>query len=402
MIEYRLVLFLILALNLRMGLTQDTGSTCPLDLIKDDISNYIEDAKKAIPRDQKYSILKRAEKSILGAHDISAKDALRLAHEFRQYLFFEDSRNLYEKVVESKKADQESRVIALRYLGELAFVADDDTPKAIKLMLRARSIVKENTDLHAILLANLGSYYFISEQTEKMREVYEEFIGLKESARNSLPDTLLKANLYIARVAKGRKEAEKYYDQAMKVIESKPDYFAPGLVLSVTVERYGKMRWNSPERIKLLVKLIKQPKNRKLSDVLPLAMDVYLAYLLEADKDWKRFDQFYHEISKLLDEQDQLQAKSKELPHRACQVIATYASLAKSQKKELNEVELRNEFLGWSKRSGPVKFYLPQGVTQKEVGQFQSIFASGLKDALNLKLSGTTKKVPDPKPLRMK
>lgn len=376
---------------------QDTGANGLIDRIRNEFSNYLADAEKKIPRQQKYSILKRAKKLLDKQPEPKVELLLDLAHRFRWYLFYEESRELYERALNHKSATPEELAIANRYLGEMAVVEKEDIDAAISYMKNGLKHAGPESELRAHLLANLGSYYYVTDQIDLMKKTFDRFNRLPERVKRSLPNAYLKSNLYPGRMTDDPKEAEKYFANALQIVTDRPGDYDVGLVLGVFSERWSKKKWNSQDRIKALKRLIREPSYRNDRDLIPMAMDVFLASYLKCDRDWKEFKNSYDEVIKLIDRQEALTTGEADREDRdpdeddidvsACarQVIAMFAFASEKNAKSFDRNQLRNNFQKWNRGENRLTLYLPARVTREEILKFQNAYREGINRSLKIK-----------------
>ena len=374
------------------GCAQDDGSDELIDRTKNAITNLIANAEKSIPRDQKYLILKRAEKQLLASNPFRLQEALSLADGFRRYRFYDEAEMLYQKVHDSDQSDSAQKTRSMRYLGELAFVAKSSPADAIRRTRMALKTAEKDSVIRGKLLSNLGSYYFVSDRLSEMKEVFDEFLQLPDEVKRSLPKVHFKANLYNARHSQDPVKSRKYFDQAETVVGAHPGVFDLALVLSVKKERWELGKWNSPERIAQIDQWVNDESYQGLSELVPLAMDVYLARFLEYKKDWKRFSTFHKKMVALIEANEKSKKVNDQLSHFARQVIAMHAFAAKTDQRDFNQVEAKNEFLGWGKKDKSIRLYFPNGVTRDQLTAFRNAFVGGARDALRLEEKKKRKK----------
>lgn len=359
----------------------DRGSSNPILKLKDSFADAISKAEKAVPRSQKFQILNNLRHKVTASaktkHDPT--QLLALANEYKRFRFYEEAIQLYREVAENDKYDSLSLMSANRWLSEIEFVANNNVKAAISHLQKAISFSPEKSVARGQLLGKLGSYYFISEQTAQMLDVFEQFNELPVAVKNAIPDSHLKANLYSGRFSDDPKKAAAFLKMASKIAEDRPDLFPADFVLSVFLERAEKLPWNAPERIENLVRVFENEKYAKTPQIRNVAVEILLAYYLDAGKEWKRFDRHAQATLELLASYESKAEKDSQTARLYCQTLGISVGGADENKKDWKRSKLTKDFEEWNEKVKLMQFYLPKGTSRSETKRIIEAFTRGSK-----------------------
>lgn len=359
----------------------DPGSSNPILKLKSRFSDALSAAEKAIPRSQKYQILNQ-ERHRLKSNAQSQGDPrkhLNLAYEYLRFRFPEEAAQLLKDVVEMPSSKDEMLLEAHRALAEIEFVANDNLPAAIRHFEKAVRYAPTDSRSRGELLGRLGSYYLINDQVDEMKKVFTEFNRLPEKVKFGLPDSHLKANLYLGRFTDDPEAAQEFFDEAHRILAEQPDAFDPELVLSVSSEMANSKVWNSPTRIKRLAKLIDEEQFAGQTRLRQVIMEVFFAYFLEREKEWERFDRFVPRAIERLEKtgsQDDRPA-DPEVQVLICEVVGIHAGAAEQARQKWDRKKSQETYRQSRAKMKQTQLYFPGGMTQEQQQQALDLFAAG-------------------------
>lgn len=366
---------------------KDAGEKTLSTIIQSEIDNLQTRLEKAVPRKTKFKILLAEQKKLKALSDAKRPaSTMELADAFRQYMFLDEAKKLYRSVLEEPKADSRSTTKANQYLGEIAFVKDNDVAAAIDFMKKAIALAPDDSIQQANLLVKLGSYQFISEDTAGMLSSFQAFNALPDKIKQELPEEYVKANLYSARELKNRNpaEASKYFETAASVATEYPELFKSDFILSIYMENETALsRWNDPKRIKHLQKLFEDKRFKGEQRLNEIGLHVLFALFLKRKSDWKGFSEFYETIHDALTEFDKAHPNDVDTAQYSVQAITCYVYACEEAEKDFNRIGIKTEFKNWMEDAKQLKVYVPKGASREEVNIIASAIQMGAKSLMN-------------------
>lgn len=364
---------------------KDSGSKSPANLVKNQITNAIASLEKELPKTQRLRILGEAR---IYAQNLDGNDRdaaiFRIANQYRRFNLTKEAKTLFASVVD-KSNNPDFKIRSGMAIAEIEFLKEKDMKRAIESLEKSLVVAQSNglDDQTVKVLIRTGSYYFIDEQFDKMIDVFDEFNALPEELKAKFPREHLKANLYSGRTLREQNDsrADNYFSRVESILErSKEGTFELDLFLSLALETApSNQRWNAAKRIQKLLKLFNNKMHEKEMEICFVGNEIFWAYFLERDAQWKRYQDFQQQFSTLLAKQSK---NEKQIVPLRVQTIGAHAYACKEHDKPVDRdkmVETLNEISSKIKR---LDARLPNKISRQERQEFSAAIRDGLVDVL--------------------
>lgn len=375
----------------------DNGARGILSLAGNELSKTLAKLENDLPDNLKRQILKDAlEKAWMLRWEERMNAFFEVAGNYRRYRMFDEAIELFDLIAQEGQSNR-LKIKALRAKAELEFVASKNLTSAISAAEQALAIARFNKlpEDAAEVLIEMGSYYFINEQPEKMIEAYDEFNELPESVKDMFSREHLKANLYIGRalMAAGDPKAVQYFDRIEPIIDGDPEAFELDLVLSIMLELPGKQfQWNDPARIAKLQKFFLNERFANDPKILDVGNHIFWAYFLDRENEWVRFMEFGKAFKKRLQEfpDDLKTVESRELSNLeqesvtqiTVQTTAALAFALYDKKVEFPVLKWRAEVADLLSEEVKLEGKFPSRIARHDLNTFVDSIRKGVLDVL--------------------